>query len=270
MTQTVLDQMRRSLEVPTKPMRIVSLVPSQTELLYHLGLGETVVGITKFCIHPNEWFRDKARIGGTKKINFDAVKALNPDLILGNKEENDKQDIEKLSNSYPVWMSDIFNLEDAINMIQSIAVLTSTEAKAIGLIDQIKAGFSELKTTSLCKPRVIYLIWKKPYIAAGRNTFINEMIEKAGFENCIENPESRYPELDIESIAHHRPDYIFLSSEPFPFKKEHCEEIDKQAPNSHSILVDGEMFSWYGSRLILAYDYFNNLHRTIERISKAN
>ena len=112
--------MNRTIRLGATPRRIVSLVPSQTELLYDLGLEERVVGITKFCIHPKEWYRSKVRIGGTKNVNFDKVKTLRPDLIIGNKEENFKEDIEALEEIAPVWMSDIFTLDDSLEMINQL------------------------------------------------------------------------------------------------------------------------------------------------------
>ncbi len=270
MSQLVTDQMGQSLAVPKQPKRIVSLVPSQTELLYSLGLANNVVGITKFCIHPNDWFENKTRIGGTKKVNFKAIKALNPDLILGNKEENSAEDINSLSKEYPVWMSDIFNLDDATQMIESIGLLTNTKLAASDIIRSINKGFSQLDQNLADRPTVLYLIWQKPHIAVGRNTFINDMIERSGFTNYLQNPNSRYPEIDLNQLGDSKPDLVFLSSEPYPFNEEHLIELKTQLANTIPILVNGEMFSWYGSRLIQSSEYLHNLNGTVERIRGAN
>ena len=270
MTEMVVDQMGRSVVVLIYPKRIISLVPSQTELLYTLGLDKSVVGITKFCVHPKKWFQNKTRIGGTKNINFDLIHLLQPDLIIGNKEENSRQDIEVLSQRYPVWMSDIFNLDDALQMIENIGSLTKTEIKSKEIINQITNAFAHLKPSNEIKQKVLYLIWKNPFIAAGRNTFINEMLEEAGFENYIQEQDSRYPEVDLNKLNKNKPDLIFLSSEPYPFKESHLRDFHQQIPTSLAILVDGEMFSWYGSRLVKAPQYFNNLQRTIERLKSPN
>lgn len=270
MNQLVTDQMGRSLTVPKQPKRIVSLVPSQTELLYSLGLADSVVGITKFCVHPHDWFKNKKRIGGTKKVNFKAIKALNPDLILGNKEENSVEDIKSLSEEYPVWMSDIFNLDDATQMIESIGLLTNTKLTANDIIRSINKGFSQLDQSLTDRPTVLYLIWQKPHIAVGRNTFINDMIERSGFTNYLQNPDSRYPEIDLDQLGDPKPDLVFLSSEPYPFNEEHLIELKAQLPNTTPILVDGEMFSWYGSMLTRSSEYLHNLKGTVERIRGAN
>lgn len=249
-----IDQLGREVEISRKPKRIISLVPSQTELLFDLGLEERVVGITKFCVHPEEWFRTKTRVGGTKKLHFDVIRGLNPDLIIANKEENNREDIEALEKDFSVWLSDVNDLDSALEMIQSIAEITDSEA--FQWIDKIETGFAELKPLNSSK-RVLYLIWKNPFIAAGSNTFINDMLERCGFENVIS--QTRYPELTEQQILELNPEVVLLSSEPFPFKEKHIKELQELLPNAIVKLVDGEIFSWYGSRLKLAPFYFSEL-----------
>jgi ABC-type Fe3+-hydroxamate transport system substrate-binding protein len=251
------DQIGNNIELPTAPRRIVSLVPSQTELLYDLGLSDEVVGITRFCIHPQEWFNTKAKIGGTKQFNFDAIRTLQPDLIIGNKEENYKEGIEELQKHYPVWMSDIFNLQDALNMMLQIGAVTDKENAAKKLVAAIGNKFKQLQQQKT-NYRVAYFIWRKPYMVAGGNTFIDFMLQQIGCINCFKNTE-RYPEVSLEELQQQQPDYIFLSSEPYSFKELHFEEFTNACPNAKTILVDGEAFSWYGSRLLQSPDYFNAL-----------
>jgi ABC-type Fe3+-hydroxamate transport system substrate-binding protein len=258
------DQMMRKVELSPTPLRIVSLVPSQTELLYDLGLNEEVVGITKFCIHPNEWFKTKTRVGGTKQVNHQKIDALEPDLIIGNKEENSKDDIEILMQKYPVWMSDINTFKDALHMIESIANITQSIEKGRQLIEKIKHEFELLKQVSSSKKRVAYLIWNKPMMVAGKDTFINEMLQICGFENVFfealhfnELKESyRYPQINEYELKAAQPQLILLSSEPFPFKEKHIAHFKSICPNADIKIVDGEMFSWYGSRLLKAPPYF--------------
>ncbi|MCO6360131.1 ABC transporter substrate-binding protein [Roseivirga pacifica] len=252
----VQDQMGRSVEVPELPQRIVSLVPSQTELLYDLGLGDRVVGVTKFCIHPKDWRKTKTIVGGTKNYRFDKIDTLNPDLIIGNKEENEREGIEQLAQLYPVWMSDIYTLADAFEMMRGVGEITGVQDRVEQLIADMKGGFSQLESKKTGK-RVLYLIWQKPYMAAGSQTFIDEMLKACGFVNAIS--EGRYPALTVEEIPALKPDLIFLSSEPYPFKEKHLKALQAIAPNSEVKLVDGEMFSWYGSRLRLATAYFQTL-----------
>lgn len=262
----ITDQMDRQIEVPFPPKRIISLVPSQTELLYELGLQDEVVGQTLFCIHPKEMHDSKPRIGGTKKLQMDKIAALNPDLIIGNKEENEQSQIEELMKLYPVWMSDIKNLDDSLNMIERIGDLVGRNSEAMLISQKIRNGFNELmpinQQPSTIKS-VLYLIWRKPWMAAGRDTFINDMFQRCGFENAISSPASRYPEINNDEIRNMKPNYIFLSSEPYPFKEEHIAELQVISPSSKILLVDGEMFSWYGSRLLKSASYFKELFNSL-------
>lgn len=253
-SRTHIDQLGRTIEVPAHPQRIVSLVPSQTELLFDLGLGDRVLGITKFCTHPELWFRTKRRVGGTKKLKFDVIRELNPDLILANKEENNQADIEQLEKEFPVWVSDVNDLDSALEMIRSIAELTNGDASE--LMAEIALGFQQLKPMA-AKKKTLYLIWKDPYMAAGSDTFINDMMQRCGFANAVS--ESRYPEFSEEALALLNPELILLSSEPYPFKEKQIQELQVLLPKASIKLVDGEMFSWYGSRLKLAPTYFKEL-----------
>ena len=250
-----VDQMGRSVDVPISPKRIVSLVPSQTELLHYFGLENEVVGITKFCIHPDSWFKFKTRIGGTKQLKIDEIIALKPDLIIGNKEENTKDDIEKLEqNGLSVWMSDINSFDEALEMIEQVGLICGKEMEATKLTAAITQRFNEI--SSIGKGRsVLYFIWDEPSFVVGKNTFINSMIEKIGFVNACDL--TRYPNLS--ELPNSNPDLIFLSSEPFPFTDQHIQKYQKLFPNAKIMLVDGEMFSWYGSKMLEAVRYFGKL-----------
>jgi ABC-type Fe3+-hydroxamate transport system substrate-binding protein len=253
--KTVSDHLGQSVTFQFPPRRIISLVPSQTELLFSLGLDNHIVGVTKFCIHPQPLVGLKAVVGGTKKFDFDKIDQLQPDIIIGNKEENYKEGIEQLRKKYPVWMSDIYSLDDALRTIVDIGDVTGTESKARSLSLEIQEQFSYLVKR---KPAsVLYLIWRKPWMAAGKNTFIDDMISRNGWINVLK--QTRYPQLREEDIPELEPDLIFASSEPYPFAEKHRDELLELWPNAKFILVDGEMFSWYGSRLIHACEYFKSL-----------
>ena len=262
------DQTGRSITLNKTPQRIISLVPSQTELLYDLGLQDEVIGITKFCIHPAEWFHNKTRVGGTKQVKIGMVHQLLPDLIIANKEENVKEQIEELEKHYPVWISDVLNLQDAASMISDLGEITGKEKEASEITQKIKKNFSRLQTSIQAaagtKFRSCYLIWRNPYMTIGGDTFINAMMEAAGFENIFKD-RTRYPEISIEELQMKNPECILLSSEPFPFKQKHIDELQPQLPGVRIMLADGQMFSWYGSRLIKAPAYFQNLQRSIQK-----
>lgn len=253
MDRIFTDQMKRTIRLEEIPRRIVSLVPSQTELLYDLGLNDKVVGITKFCIYPEEWFQNKTRVGGTKQLNIERIKELKPDLIFGNKEENTKEDIEQLEKIAPVWMSDIYTKEDALKMIVQVGEMTQTQTQAEKLIVKIQTSFQNIRFSNK-KLSVLYFIWKDPYFAAGKNTFIDDMITTCGWTNAC--TEERYPEWKEQTT---QPDIVFLSSEPYPFKEMNLLEVQQKFPKSKIMLVDGELFSWYGSRMQYAPNYFQQL-----------
>ncbi len=215
-----------------------------------------MVGITKFCVHPKEWFKNKTRIGGTKNIDFAAIKALKPDLIIGNKEENEQKQMEALMQHYPVWMSDVRTLEQALTMIQQIGELTNKQHSALQLVSKIRHEFEKL--IPLQNRTAAYLIWKKPYLCAGSDTFIMAMMQHCGLKNCFPKM-GRYPEISSAQLQNAQPEIILLSSEPFPFKEVDRLEFQQICPNAKVMLVDGEQFSWYGSRLTQSPSYFSNL-----------
>jgi ABC-type Fe3+-hydroxamate transport system substrate-binding protein len=250
------DQLNRAVDVPDNPKRIVSLVPSQTELLYYLGLDKQIAGITKFCIHPADKVNAAAKIGGTKQLNIVRIHQLKPDLIIANKEENEREQVEELANHYPVWISDINDIHGALDMITKIGEATNKSLDALQLADDIILKFNNLDPVNT-PLNVLYLIWRKPYMAAGKGTFINNMLQLCGFTNIVN--EERYPELSEQGLIAANPDVLLLSSEPYPFSQKHVNEFKKLLPKTTVILVDGEMFSWYGSRLLHAPAYFKAL-----------
>ena len=247
------DQMGGTFHFKKVPARIISLVPSQTEFLFDLGMGDEIVGVTKFCVHPKEKCREKARIGGTKKFNFEAIDQLRPDLIIGNKEENYKEGIEVLKARYPVWMSDISTLDEALEMMRKLGSLLNKSDEAQAIVHEIEEAFKNLSLPMT--RRALYFIWKDPYMCVGRDTFIHEMLPKCGLENALKG-QSRYPVLTADEISMLDPDVILLSSEPYPFQEKHVNEFREICPRADIAIVDGELFSWYGSRLRYSAAYF--------------
>lgn len=240
-----------------KPLRIISLVPSQTELLYHLGLDESIVGITKFCVHPAGWLKSKTIVGGTKNIHLKKINQLNPDLIIGNKEENIAEQMLELSKNYPVWITDIATLKDALQMIIDLSLLTQTLTAGKKIVDEIETCFNQLPTIKT-KIKTCYLIWKNPYMTIGGDTFISNMLAYCGFENMYAD-KKRYPVIEINDLKNNHCPLLLLSSEPYPFKETHLEFFQQLLPDTMIKLVDGEIFSWYGSRLLKAPEYFKQL-----------
>ncbi|MEZ0609201.1 ABC transporter substrate-binding protein [Fibrella sp. WM1] len=247
--------------------RIVSLVPSQTELLFDLGLDEAVVGVTKFCIHPADKVLQKQQVGGTKNVDIERVRALQPTLIIANKEENTRADVEALQAIAPVHVTDVVTLPDAYAMIREVGQLVGRSAEASQLASQIEASLDNLwhnVPSSIAKykptgrrPRITYLIWRKPWMVAAADTFINAMLAKAGWDNAFAH-QTRYPVVSADDLAAAQPDWVFLSSEPYPFKEKHIIELKAICPTARVRLVDGELFSWYGSRLLQSATYLSS------------
>ena len=263
------DQLGRMIQLDQLPERIISLVPSQTELLIDLGLADRLVGVTRYCIHPAGLIDEKTVVGGTKKIVESRIIELQPDLIICNREENNQKIVEFCDHIAPTYVSDIDTLEQALEMIADVGEITGTKFKAKSLIRNISSAFKTLSKPEV-EQKALYLIWKKPYMVVGTGTFINDMLARAGFSNAAQDL-TRYPELDMEAMIKLQPDAVFLSSEPYPFTTDDIAEMKLAfltAPSQDPIkpnvtpdfkVVDGELFSWYGSRLLKTPEYLQSL-----------
>lgn len=253
------DQLNNQVVIKKTPKRIVSLVPSQTELLYDLGLEDAIVGITKFCVHPNTLLKTKTIVGGTKQIHIEKIKQLKPDIILCNKEENTQEIVRQCQEICTVHVSDIVSISDCIVMIKQYGEMFDAQNIAKKIAEEIAEKLLDFKKFVANKPKlkVAYFIWKNPWMVAANNTFINHLLQLNNFENEYGNY-NRYPEISLQENKNL--ELVFLSSEPFPFKRKHISEISAYYPNAKIQIVDGEMFSWYGSRLVQSFQYFKMLH----------
>ena len=246
-------------------MKIVSLVPSITEALFDLGLTENeVVGRTKFCIHPQEKIKNVSVIGGTKNINIEKIKALQPDLIIANKEENVKDQVEALMDDYKVMVTNIDTIEDNYYLLKNLGKLFGKEEKAQLYNLKIYDVLNQAKLDSPVK--AAYLIWKNPYMTIGSDTFIHRILSEIGFQNIFRD-KTRYPQITTEDLAD--ADVIMLSSEPFPFKEKHIEELKVFYPDKKIMIVDGEAFSWYGTHIAKCEQYFKELLAEIHMMQQS-
>ena len=253
--------MKRAVNIPFVPKRIISLVPSQTELLFFLGLDSEIVGLTKFCIHPAGSVLNKAVVGGTKQLNMAAIYQLKPDLIIANKEENEQAQVEELMKNYPVWISDINDIDSALKMISAVGSITGKVEEAKDLILDISNQFAPLVKPTVFI-RTAYLIWRNPYMAVGQGTFINSLFDMIGLTNVF--GQGRYPQITSAELRAADPQLLLLSSEPYPFSEKHIAEFRILLPNARILLVNGELFSWYGSLLLQAPTYFKMLIAGLE------
>lgn len=259
---TLIDDLGTKHVFDKVPQRIVSLVPSQTELLVDLGLESKLLGITKFCIHPTHLRKEKVVVGGTKQVDFEKIKSLAPDIVIANKEENTREIVETLRALCPVWVTDIKCIEDNFKMISDFGQLFHCIPEAETWNAKIRFSLNIFTSFIAEKPfrKVAYFIWKNPYMLAGSANYINALLQLNRFENVFDN-QSRYPVVTPEEISVIKKiDYLLLSSEPYPFKEKDAVEMAAMNPSAKVILVDGEMFSWHGSRLLKAFEYFMSLH----------
>ena len=259
MKKQLKDQRGTIFSFKQIPRKIISLVPSQTELLFDMGLDEEIVGITDYCIHPREKCDQKVKIGGPKSVDFPLIEKLHPDVIIANREENTQEEIEKLAEKYPVWISDIYTLEDALAMINGVGELVGKAQEAGSIVSRISSSLLQFEQLSI---RASYFIWQNPYMVAGGKTFINEMLKKCGLINIFESL-SRYPAVTEDQINEAQPDIMLLCSEPYLFEEKHVYEFKERFPFAKVFIVDGEIFSWYGSRLQYAGNYFAELRKRI-------
>lgn len=241
-------------------MKVISLVPSITEALFDLGLTENeIIGRTKFCIHPKDKIKDVPVIGGTKNLNIEKIKALQPDLILANKEENIKEQVEALMEDFKVVVTNVETIEDNYYLLKTLGNIFQKEERAKAYNLKIYEVLNQTKISS--KIKAAYLIWKNPYMTVGADTFIHRILTEIGIENSFKD-KTRYPEVTIHDLAD--TDLIMLSSEPFPFKEKHIAELKEYYPDKKIIIVDGEAFSWYGTHIAKCGNYFKELVAEID------
>ena len=255
MEKHFVDQLGREITINFPPQRIISTVPSQTELLSDLGLDAEVVGVTRFCTYPVGWKKEKTIIGGTKRLDYNKISSLKPDLIIGNKEENIKPQVEEIANEFPYWISDVQCFEDNQKLIKDIGNICNISAEAEVLCARIENVCTTIKSVQKKPKRIAYFIWRNPFMVAGNNTYINSILEKLGFVNVFNHLDKRYPIITLDDLKRAEVDEIFLSSIPFPFNELHAQELKINFPKIKITFVDGEVFSYYGSRIAKSEEY---------------
>ncbi len=265
---SIIDARGVPFHLLERPVRIVSLVPSITELLFDLGYSERdIVGRTKFCVHPRSRIDRIPVVGGTKTVHIEKLRSLSPDLVIANIDENQKELIEELesgSTAIPVFVTHPRTIADSVRMIAELGALLHAETASEELIFRLRAVIETLSGTR--EGRALYLIWRRPYMTIAPDTYIHDLLSHIGYRNVIDEQwllrrthtsagAGRYPSLSIREIAELNPDVVLFSSEPFPFAQRHIDEFLKTLGKCISKLpqcrlVDGEVYSWYGSRLV--------------------
>jgi ABC-type Fe3+-hydroxamate transport system substrate-binding protein len=246
-------------------MRIVSLCPSLTELVFDLGLGDSLVGRTKFCIHPADRVAAVEKVGGTKNPKVERIVALRPDLVLMNEEENRREDAEALAAAgVRVHASFPRDALDTAAMVRDIARALDAAAAGERIAAEIerrsaavRAAVARRRAAGEPPVRWAYLIWRRPWMAAGGDTFVSALLEQAGGENVFAAHRDRYPTIAEAELAAADPALVLLATEPFPFAERHADDLAAATglPRARFRIVDGELLSWHGSRTVAGVEY---------------
>lgn len=252
----MIDASGVALEIARPPRRIVCLIPSTTELLCELGLADAIVGITAYCIEPRDVVRTKRKVGGEKNPDLDAIRALAPDLVIANVEENLRDHVETLRAwNVPVWVTYPRTVLDTIAFVRETGAVTGTEARAGALADELASLYEATRAATAARPAVpvFYPIWRDPYMTIGRDTYIHDVLATVGARNVFGDRE-RYPTVTLEEMAARSPAVIVLPDEPFRFRRAHVKDFeafpDVPAVRDGRIhLMDGKIFCWHGPRL---------------------
>jgi ABC-type Fe3+-hydroxamate transport system substrate-binding protein len=239
------------------PSRIVSLIPSTTELLCRLGLADALVGITVYCREPADLLRDKTRIGGEKDPDLERIRALEPDLVIANVEENVREHIDTLRGwGIPVHVTYPRTVAGAIAMIRELGEVTGAAARARVLADELEALLARPRESARggIPVRVFYAIWRGPYMTVGADTYIHDMLTVCGATNVFGDAAERYPTVTLDEMAARGPEVILLPDEPFRFRRVHLDDFApyREVPavrDGRIHLVDGKPFSWHGHRI---------------------
>jgi iron complex transport system substrate-binding protein len=246
-----------ALDQVEPPRRIVSLVPSITETLCHLGLADRLVGVTAYCVAPRDVVRSKTRIGGEKDPDLAAIRALQPDLVVANVEENVREHVETLREwGIPVWVTYPRTVADGLAMVRELGEVTGSDRRAEAILADLEPLYARVRAASARRRPVpvFYAIWRQPWMTISADTYIHDLLAVCGARNVFGDQPARYPTVTLDEMAARRPEVIVLPDEPFRFRRLHLEDFvpyaDVPAVRARRIhLVDGKPFSWHGPRV---------------------
>ena len=248
--------------LPRPPRRIVSLIPSITEILFALGLGEAVAGCTIFCTEPADGVAGKTRVGGEKDPKLELIRELGADLVVANVEENMREHVERLRAwGIPVYVTYPRTVADGIRLVRELGELTDAEARGSEIVHDLQARLADLRArrAGRARVRVFCPIWRHPYMTINGDTYVHDMLAECGGVNVFAGLPKRYPEVTLAEVAGVRPDVILLPDEPYRFRRAHLADFSPY-PEMPAVrdgrvhLVDGKLLSWYGPRIARALD----------------
>ena len=253
----LVDASGVALAAGSSPQRIVSLIPSTTELLCDLGLADRLVGVTAYCVEPREVVRSKTRVGGEKDPDLERIRSLAPDLVVANVEENVQAHVETLREwGIRVWVTYPRAVADSLRMIRELGEVTGASAPATALLHQLEPLVARARAAAAARPSVpvFYAIWRSPYMTIGADTYLSDVLATCGAANVFGDRPERYPAVTLDEVAARRPSVILLPDEPFRFRRGHLKDFDPYTDipavrQGRLHLVDGKPFSWHGRRL---------------------
>jgi ABC-type Fe3+-hydroxamate transport system substrate-binding protein len=240
------------------------LCPSLTELVFDLGRGDELVGVTQYCVHPAEGVAKVEKVGGTKTPAVARIVELAPDVVLMNAEENRRQDADELvERGLECHVSMPRDCGETAQMVRSIGARLERVEEAARIARDIEQRAERVRERAQGRERIAfaYLIWRKPWMSVNRDTFASDLLEQAGGRNVFAAKSERYPEITLDELRDGAPRVVFLCTEPFPFQEKHVEELARGtglAPERF-VVADGEYLSWHGSRTPAGIDYVAGL-----------
>ena len=253
----VRDASGAPVALPAPPRRIVSLVPSITELLFALGRGDAVIGCTIFCTEPRDGLRGVARIGGEKDPDLDAMRALRPDLVIANVEENKREHVEALRAwGIAVYVTYPRTVVEGIALVRDLGQVIGAGLRGAELADALAGALAAQRARRRGRPavRVFCPIWRRPWMSIGGDTYIHDMLAECGADNIFGDRSERYPEVTLAEVAAARPGAVLLPDEPYRFRRAHAADFEGHPgiptmASGRVHLVDGKLLSWYGTRI---------------------
>jgi ABC-type Fe3+-hydroxamate transport system substrate-binding protein len=256
----LVDASGVAVEVARAPRRIVSLIPSTTEILCRLGLADALVGVSAYCVEPRDVMRAKPKVGGEKNPDLAAIRALSPDLVIANIEENLRPDVEALrASGIAVWVTYPRTVAQTLAMIRELGELTATTARAEAMIAEIEPTYERARAETATRPGVpvFYPIWRAPWMTINRDTYVHEVLTLCGASNVFADRPERYPTISLDDVAARRPAVVLLPDEPFRFRRAHLREFEPYADlpavrDGRVHLVDGRLCAWHGPRVVEA------------------
>ncbi|NIM20579.1 MAG: ABC transporter substrate-binding protein [Candidatus Latescibacteria bacterium] len=263
------DDLRRRHVFQSPPGRIVSLVPSITETVVLLGADQRLVGITDYCVHPEDALADIPRVGGTKNPDVPDILSLEPDVVLANKEENRKRDVEALEKQVPVFVTYPTTVRESLKTVRDLGTLLNAEDEAAKFTEECEGMMRSIaQDVTVSKPlRTACMIWRDPWMAVGPNTYASDLLKALGFENVYGSRKDRYPVTSLEELAERRPDVILLPNEPYEFDegdKSFVEDfVNERGVSAMILLLMGSHLTWFGSRTLAALEYLLDIRRRL-------